>query len=230
MRRSASIATILLLVMLIPAPVAALIDEAQPADEGTASDEETPWWVLLVTVGGGIVLVGAVALWGRGKELRVAAPDPGWKPKARSAYADARWLSDAMTEDLAVWRGNAQFDGTTAPGSSAQSAAAETWQALAGRMDRARDALYGLEAAAPDARTARTARAVAAGLLRARSALDARAEARFHYRTVDDAAGDEGVPKNAVAEARDRELRSAQNLAADHDALAELVVRLSVLT
>jgi hypothetical protein len=228
MRRSASIATILLLLMLIPAPVVALIDEAQPADEGTG--EETPWWVLLVTVGGVIVLVGTVAFGGRGKELRVAAPDPGWKPKARSAYAEARWLSDAMTEDLAVWRGNAQFDGTTAPGSSAQSAAAETWQALAGRMDRARDALYGLEAAAPNARTAQTARAVAAGLLRARSALDARAEARFHYRTVDDTSGDEGVPRNAVAEARDRELRSAQNLAADNDALAELVVRLSVLT
>lgn len=204
-------------------------EETQPADTTEAPDgsEETPWWILIIVGVSIVVLLVAVARAGRSKQVYVAAPDPGWKPNARGGYADARWLLDAMTEDLAIWRGNAQYDGTTEVGATADSAKAETWTSLAARLDSARTSLYRLEAAAPDARTARTAQSVVAALNSTRTALDNRAQARHHHRTVESASG---PGSSDLAEARDRELRTAQNLAAARRALGDSLTQLSALT
>jgi len=195
-----------------------------------AEDNDADWWVLLIVLGGLVILGVAIARGGRKKNVYVAPVSPGWKPKARDGYADARWLYDSMTEDLAIWRGNAQFDGTTESGSTAETAQADTWNALAPKMDRARDALYGLEGAAPDKRTAQTAEAVVVALAAARTALDARAETRYNYRTVEASGDDAELRPKALAEARDRELRTAQTLAESRRTLAETITALSTLT
>lgn len=201
----------------------------EPADTTEAPDgsEETPWWILIIVGVAIIALLVAVGRGGRSKQVYVGAQDPGWKPAARGAYADARWLLDTMTEDLAIWRGNAQFDGTTEVGATADSAKAEAWKAMPPRLDSARTSLYRLEAAAPDARTANTAQAVVAALNATRAGLDNRAEARYHYRTIESAAA---AGSTELAEARDRELRTAQNLAAARGTLADALTKLSTLT
>jgi len=202
----------------------------QAPDTGDQEDEDVPWWLLLLIVGAIVILIAAIARGGKRKTVHVAAPDPGWKPNARKGYADARWLYDTMNEDIAIWRGNAQFDGTTAPGSTADTAKADTWQALAGRMDGARDALYGLEAAAPDAQTAQLARAVVSRLNTARETLDARADARHNYRTVAAGSADDPDRGRTLAEARDREVRTGQNLVTARRELADALTHLSALT
>ena len=229
------VASLTLSVLLVSVGPLWAVEETTTTEAATTvangdAGQEVDWWILLVVGFGIIVLVWAIARAGRRKDVYVAPSDPGWKPKARAGYADARWLFDTMDEDIAIWRGNAQFDGTTAPGSTAETAKADAWDAIAGRMDGARDNLYGLEAAAPDKRTAETARRVVDALAATRTALDARAEARYNYRTVDAGETDEVTRPNTLAEARDRELRSAQNLDTERRGLGDALTKLSAIT
>lgn len=183
-------------------------DTSAPADSDEAST--APWWILILLGSALLLLIVSFAARGN-KDRAVAAAPPNaktWKDFARAGYADARWLYDAMGEDIALWRGNAQFEGTTDVGATAGTSRAETWRELSGRLDRARDNLYALEAAAPDPATAEMARTTVTTMLEVRSALDARAESRFAYRTAE-AAGQE-TPQH-LAEARDREVRASTN-------------------
>ena len=87
-----------------------------PDDE---ADDETPWWLLLLVLFSLIVIIASLIRRGSRKKVTVVPGAPTWKDHARAGYADARWLYDAMAEDVAVWRGNAQFDGATAVGDAA---------------------------------------------------------------------------------------------------------------
>jgi hypothetical protein len=139
-------------------------------------------------------------------------------------------LFDHLTEALALWRGNAQYDQKTDVGATAETASAETWEKLSGRMNAAIDHLYALEAAAPDTRTAETARRVVDGLNDTRASVDARAEARYAYRATE--AEGEGQPDRSarLATARDREQRASENLAESRRRLAESLTSLSAVT
>lgn len=216
--------------------------ETSPPDSTTApeGESETPWWILLVVGGALILIIVAVARSGRRKTVAVATAVPGWKERARAGYASARWLYDRLDEDLAIWRGNAQFEGVTEVGASAETAHAETWSQLGSRMNGATEELYALEAGAPDQRTAEVARSVVDGLNVLRSSVDARAQARFNFRSVesaptateadapDGAAEAEGVT-DPVAAARDRELRAAENLSTARTSLASALTNLSAV-
>ena len=160
----------------------------------------------------------------------MASAGPTWKELARSGYADSRWLFDHLTESLALWRGNAKYDQKTDVGATAETASAETWQKLSGHMNAATDHLYALEAAAPDTRTAETARGVVDRLNETRAAVDARAEARYAYRATE--AEGEGQPDRStrLAAARDREQRSSENLTESRRRLAEALTSLSAIT
>jgi hypothetical protein len=95
-------------------------------------------------------------------------------------------------------------------------------------MDEARDDLYAMEAAAPDPNTAQVARNVVSALNTTRSSVDARAEARYNYRTVEAGGGDDR--DQALNEARDREQRAGSNLDAARQSLAEALTALSSVT
>jgi len=97
-------------------------------------------------------------------------------------------------------------------------------------MTAATDHLYALEAAAPDTRTATSARAVVDRLNDTRAVVDARAEARYAYRAAEAEA--EGRPDRfaELASRRDRELRSSENLAEARRRLAEALTNLSAIT
>jgi hypothetical protein len=130
-----------------------------------------------------------------------------------------------MGEDTAVWRGNAQFDDATDVGKAAGTAKAETWQRLDGRMTSATDNLYALEAAAPDRHTAQTARNTVNALNATRTALDARAESRFAYRSAETQEHDSAT----LMQAREREVRSSRNLVEARNALALALTDLSTI-
>lgn len=191
-------------------------------DEG--AEEETPWWILIL-VGLGILVI-IVMLVRRGSRQTPTAPTPlTWKDHARRGYAEARWLYDAMSEDVAVWRGNARFDGTTDLDASAGTSRAETWASMSTRLGAASDELYALEAMAPDGRTADAARSTISTMRRTREALDARAEARHAYRVAES----EHAPDADLREARDREVRASRNLAEARTAYAGALRDLSTL-
>lgn len=191
-----------------------------------AEEEGTfPIWLVVVA---GVVVVGLL-IWaaarGGKKDVVVAAAVPGWKERAQASYGASRWLYDSLTEGLAIWRGNAQFSGTTSEGSTAETGNAAAWEQLAGRMNQARDDLYAMEAAAPDPNTAQVARNVVDSLNSTRSAVDARAEARYNYRTVE--AGSGADHDQALAEAGDREKRAGANLDAARQSLSQALTALS---
>jgi hypothetical protein len=201
-------------------------DTTSPATSTTVpgGDSDTPWWLLIVI--GLALLILIVALVGRGnKKVIVAAPVATWKDNARKGYADARWMYDAMGEDMAVWRGNAQFDGSTAVDASAATNKAATWSELQTRFGTASDALYALEAGAPDTKSADAARSTIATMKTTRDAIDARAEARFGYRTSETAGADQA----ALVEARDREVRASRNLTEARNTFARALTDLSTL-
>lgn len=190
-----------------------------PGDDG-----ETPWWLLIVI--GVALLILIIALVSRGSKKVIVAPQAAtWKDNARKGYAEARWMYDAMGEDMAVWRGNAQFDGSTAVDSSAGTNKAETWSELQKRFGTASDALYALEAAAPDTTSAQAARSTIASMRATRDAVDARAEARFNYRTVESTGSDH----EPLVEARDREVRASRNLTDARNSFAKSLTDLSTL-
>lgn len=174
------------------------------------SDEprETPWWLLIV-VGVGLIAVIAVIV-ARGQRRTEPPPSgPSWKDLGSAGYAQARWLYDVMTEDLAVWRGNVQFDGPSPDTPTASTAKVDDWEALQPRIGEASDSLYALEAVAPDGRSAESARATVATMRTTREAIDSRADARLAYRTAD--AG--GADETTLGESRNREVRASRNLA-----------------
>jgi hypothetical protein len=194
------------------------------ADGGDGSN--APWWILIL-VGLGILILVVVFATRGSKEKAVAAVPPSktWKDHAREGYASSRWLYDAMGEDMAVWRGNAQFDDATAVGTSAGTSKAETWQTLNKRMTTASDSLYALEAAAPDQRTSQSARNTVNALHSTRNALDARAESRFAYRSAESQTHD----STSLMQAREREVRSSRNLVEARNGLALALTDLSTI-
>jgi hypothetical protein len=175
-------------------------------------------------------LIVVLARSGKKKDVTVANAAPSWKDLARGGYADSRWLFDHLTEALAIWRGNAQYDQKTEVGSTAETANAETWGQLAGRMSSATDQLYGLEAAAPDTRTAQSARSVVDRLNDTRAAVDARAESRHAYRVAEGEAAGQADRSAQLSSLRDRELRSSENLTESRRRLAEALTSLSAIT
>ena len=92
-------------------------------------------------------------------------------------------------------------------------------------MDRASSALYQLEASAPDNRSAEAARAAIASMRATRTALDARAEARYAYRKSEA----EGADQAALVESRDREVRASRNLTEARNTYAGTLTNLSTL-
>lgn len=187
--------------------------ETSPPESTSPEDPEaestTPWWLLILS---GVALIALiVAFVSRGSKKDPPPPPPGrltWRDHAKAGYAGARWAFDALSEDVAIWRGNAQFDGTTDIGSTAGTSLAETWAQLGPRIDTARDSLYALEADAPDPRTSEMARSVITTMAALRGAVDARAEARFAYRSAEQSATESPT---ALIEARDREIRASTN-------------------
>lgn len=200
---------------------------------GVPSPTDAPWWILIVL--GIALLILLVSLVSRGNKNRVVAAAPPsaktWKDHARAGYVDARWLYDAMGEDLALWRGNVQFDGTTDVGATAGTSRAETWRDLSVRLDRARDNLYALEAAAPDPATAEAARTTVTTMMGVRTALDARAESRFAYRTAEATSteADSTETPSALMEARDREVRASTNFNRAKSDYARALTNLSTI-
>lgn len=198
-----------------------------PEEEG---EGEAQWWILVIVGLLFIVLLIVIANSGKKRRTVVEQQGPTWKELARRSYADSRWLFDNLTESLAIWRGNAQYDKATDVGATAETASAETWGQLPSRLDRARDSLYAFEAAAPDGRSADTARRVVEHLNATRAALDGRAEARYAYRAAEAEA--EGQPDRAanLATARDRERRTSEILEESRRRLGEALTALSAIT
>lgn len=186
---------------------------------------EAPAWLLILVGLGIVILITVFVTRGSKKKIVVAPVPPNWKDHARSGYAGARWLYDAMGEDMAVWRGNAQFEGATSAGSTAATSKAETWEKLNDRMISASDALYALEAAAPDRRSAEAARNTVTTMRGVRDALDARAESRYAYRTVQGS----GPTSEQLIDAREREVRSSRNLVEARNAFAKSLTDLSTI-
>jgi hypothetical protein len=175
----------------------------------------------------GILLLFLLIGWGMGRSRKTAPVAVGaaaavtWKDHTREGYSEARWLYDGLTEDLAVWRGNALFEGKADTGAAAGTALADTWAQLGARTNKATDSLNRAEAAAPDPNSAETIRGVVAALLATRSAVDARAEARFSSRGVD------ATDQNAAAQAAERERLASGTLT---EARAQLSTALTALS
>ena len=155
-----------------------------------------------------------------------AAPSPlaekkGFVDFARDGYSEARWLFDAFTDELAIWRGNARFEETTTAEDSAGTGLATTWAQLDERMNQATDQLYRAEAAAPDQSTASTVRAAITALRETRSALDARAEARLNTRRAES--------QSDLAAAGERERLASSALAENKQDLSEALLALSAV-
>ena len=197
--------------------------EAPPAEEG--EDSNTVWWFLALAILA-FLLVGILI--GRGRKDKTppvaAAAVVGFKDHTRDGYSQSRWLMDTMNEDLAIWRGNALFEGKTTAEDSAGTAHADNWAQLDDRMTQATDALYQAEASAPDQTSAATVKAAVSALNEARAAVDARAEARFNTRGVDDS------DQFALAEAAERERLASSNLSEAHQKLNDALTALSALS
>lgn len=206
------------------APETTVPDTTVPEDGD--SESTTPWWLLLLVGGAFLVLIVAFVSRGSKKKVVVGPPPTSWKDSARQGYADARWLYDAMSEDLSIWRGNATFDSTADVGATAATALADTWRQLDNRIGRASDHLYSLEAAAPDQRTAQAANAAVASMRSVRTAVDARAEARMNYRSVESAPAADAL---ALQDAREREVRASRNLAEARAAYGSALTNLSTV-
>jgi hypothetical protein len=179
-------------------------DSGEGEDDGEESGGFSFGLGLVVVIALLVVAVLLFSLMSRSREpaAPAAAPRATWRDHLRAGYAEARWLSDVMVDDLAIWRGN------TLAGvepSASGTALSDQWGQLAGRIGRATDMLYRAEAEAPDATTATLIGTTARHLAGVRSALDARAEAR---RTAVAHSGDptaaerEQLAANRLSEAR----------------------------
>jgi hypothetical protein len=205
-------------------PIALFVGAAVSACDGSSGSgtesREAPWWLLILVVSGLIVILGSIVR--RGSRKNRAMDPTSWKADARSGFAHAHWLYDAMSEDLAVWRGNAMFE----PQNDTVSAksANDRWHEFERRYGEASDSLYRLEVGAPDNRSAASAHTLIAAMSRTKKAFDARADARLTYRRIA-ADGGEG---QVLTEARDREVRASITLSETRvrfsDALADLSI------
>lgn len=203
--------------------------EAPPATDTPAGDEESGFGSLLPFLGLfllGFLLIGILI--GRSRKKKAATPPPvpvtekmGFKDYARDGYSESRWMLDALSDELAIWRGNALFDGSTGPEDSAGTALASTWAQLDDRMNRAVDQLYRAEASAPDQNTSQLVRTTVDALHATRSAVDARAQARFNTRQTED--------QFAMAEAGERERLASSNLAQASQGLNDALLALSAV-
>ena len=207
------------------------VTEAPAEGEGEGDGEGISQEALFI--GLGILLLFLVIGWLMGRS-RKQAPAPATAPAAagartyadyvRDGYSEARWLADALTDELALWRGNALFDDRTAPEDAAGTAMADSWAQIDSRMNNATDELYRAEAAAPDQSTAATVRQTVDALSAARTAVDGRAEARFNTRGV--AADDQ----YELAQAADRERLASSTLADARRTLSDALIALSALS
>ncbi len=214
-----------------PEPTEAPPETGPPATEAP-SDEESGVNIGLIL---GLLLLAMLLvgiLIGRSRRrstsatASLAAPPPVAEKKrfvdfARDGYSEARWLLDAFSDELAIWRGNALYEGTIAIGDSAGTALATTWAQLDERMNKATDQLYRAEAAAPDQSTISTVRVTITALRATRSALDARAEARLNTRRA------EG--QSDLAEAGERERLASSAFAENKQNLSDSLLALSAL-
>jgi hypothetical protein len=193
---------------------------------GGGGDDTTPWWLLIVIGAAFLILIVALVSRGSKKSPPQTASRLTWKDHGRQGYADARWLYDAMSDDVAIWRGNAQFDGVTAVGATASTGKAELWNEIGPRLDGARSSLYALEAAAPDPQTAQSAQVTVNSMMTVRSALDSRADARAAYRAAEVNAADN---PQTLMDARDREVRASTNLNQARAEFARALTNLSTV-
>ena len=203
------------------APDAPAATDSHEAEDG---DSSILWFVALAILG--FLLVGILI--GRGRKDKTPPPmavdaKEGFKDFLRSGYSEARWLLDAMTEDLAIWRGNALFEGRTGVDDSAGTAMADNWAQLDDRMGRSTDQLYRAEASAPDQASAATVRVTIDALNSIREKIDARAEARFNTRGVDES------DQFAFSEAGERERLASSNLGEAHQSLSDALLAVSAI-
>jgi hypothetical protein len=205
---------------IVLAALVAACSESSTAETATDTTE-TPWWVLIiVAVGLAVVVVMVVR---RGSPPTPERPPGGtWKSNAQDGYVQARWLYDAMGEDLAVWRGN-EDPSAAVEATALASANTATWNELASRMDACADALYRLDAHAPDPRSAAAAQATIAAAKATRDALDVRASARAAYRALEA----QGASTSELSAARDREVRASRGLSEARRALSTALEGLS---
>ena len=102
---------------------------------------------------------------------------------------------------------------------------AEDWAGMQRRLGVASDALYALEADAPDTRTSEAARATITTMRDTRDKVDSRAEARYAYRKAEA----DGASQEDLVQARDREVRASRNLADARSAYAKALTDLSAI-
>jgi len=202
---------------------------APPATEAPAESEDEGLPPEVIWIGLGLLLIVLLIGWLMGRSRKstpspaTAAPVVTWKDHMREGYSQARWLYDNLTDDLAVWRGNALFEGIPDTGATAGTSLAATWAQLSDRTDKATNSLYRAEAAAPDRMSAETIRNVVTALQTSRAAVDARAEARLNSRGVD------GSDQMAAAQAADRERLASGNLTDARAQMAGVLTALSTI-
>lgn len=215
-----------------PSTTEAPATTASPTTTVAPEEEDGGFPVEALAIGLGVLLLFLLIGWLMGRSRRSsqappvapAAGPPTYKDFAREGYADARWLLDNLTEELAVWRGNALFEGRTGSEDAAASALAAHWAQVDTRHDQATRQLYQAEASAPDQTTSATVRTAIDALNATRAAVDARAEARFASRGIGE--GDQF----AMAQAADRERLAASNLATARQELNDALIRLSAVS
>jgi hypothetical protein len=202
---------------------------APPVAEEPAEGEDEGLPPEALWIGLGLLLIVLLIGWAMGRSRKstpapvAATPVVTWKDHIREGYSEARWLYDGLTEDLAVWRGNALFEGKSDAGAAAGTSFGETWAQLGDRTDKATDSLYRAEAAAPDQTSAETIRNLVAAFQTTRSAVDARVEARSNSRRVDTS------DQTAAAQAAERERLASTNLTEARGQLSEALTALSAM-
>ncbi len=204
---------------------------APPAQTTVAPDtdtDETPWWVLLIVLGAIFLLIIAL-LAGRRKKTPAPAVVPVWRTHAQSGYAESRWLYDNLTEQLAIWHGDAEFEGTI--GQATEAEQARIWDQLAARMDQATADLYALEAAAaPNSPALRAAQGVVGSLKETYAAVIERSDARHSSHAAESGSSEEAEQGAELAAARDHEMRASTALAEARPRLAAALTDLSRIT
>ncbi len=201
--------------------------EAPPATDAPPVEEDstTPWWVLVIVLFGVLILI--IALLAGSRRKKAVPPPAAWKSNAEHGYAEARWLSDNMTETLAIWHGDAKFEGDDADGAT-DATRARVWDQVTPRLERATSELYALEAAAgPNSPALRASQATISALNDTFAAFNARSDARTAYRTVSEA--DEAAPASELTAARDREARAATSLTEAQHRLTSALTELSAI-
>lgn len=197
--------------------------EAPESGDGEGLPQEAVW------IGLGLLLIFLLIGWLMGRSRKsapvpvAATPEVTWKDHTRGGYAQARWLYDSLTEDLAVWRGNALFEGKSESGTAAGTSLAGIWVQLGDRTDQANSSLYHSEATAPDQKSAETIRDVVTALRTTRAAVDATAEARLNSRTA------EASDDTASTQAADRERLVSGSLTEARGHLAGALAALSAI-